>query len=404
MKKLIAIFLVVSMLFGFTVISSAADLNGGATAEAQRFNDDGSFKIMHITDTHLHNDKAMPKTLFLLEKMLDEEKPDLVVITGDIAMSGDYEEITYCIDCLMSIFEERNIPVAVTFGNHDAEISFLSTSELMAIYNSYDCSISVDDGALLSGCGTYNVPILASDSDDIAFNLWMVDSGSTDGEGHYDYVKTDQIDWYVAKSNALKAQNGGEPVPSLLFQHIIVPEIYDALIETDTKTIYSFEHIYEDGKYYMLNPENTNSGGLFEYPCPPYYNNGEFEAAVNQGDVLAMFFGHDHSNTFNITHNGIDLVNTPKASYSGNAYGVTKGVRIIELNESDTSTYTDRVLTFGDLYDLSDIFDILFSDSEDKCLEFSLASTTVFVKFFIDLYMNYLISIPEFLTGRVFNY
>jgi hypothetical protein len=47
-----------------------------------------------------------------------------------------------------------------------------------------------------------------------------------DGGGEYDWVRKDQIDWYAAASQALEAQAGAK-VPSLAFQHIIVPEIYD---------------------------------------------------------------------------------------------------------------------------------------------------------------------------------
>lgn len=37
-------------------------------------------------------------------------------------------------------------------------------------------------------------------------------------------------------SDALKAENGGEPMPSLLFQHIPVPEIYELLKEVPKGT------------------------------------------------------------------------------------------------------------------------------------------------------------------------
>ncbi|MPN02779.1 hypothetical protein SDC9_149995 [bioreactor metagenome] len=134
-----------------------------------------------------------------------------------------------------------------------------------------------------------------------------------------------------------------------MFQHIPVYDIYDALKETHPFTPLAVRHIYDKSRYFVLNPENTNAGRLAEYPCPPYYNSGQFDAIVNQGDVLAMFFGHDHSNTFNITHRGVDLVATPKMNFAGFT-GLDRGGRIITINENDPWSYQTQLLRFSDLY------------------------------------------------------
>lgn len=362
MKKLLSVVLASVLILALFVPVFAQSqptltdlLNDGTTAQAQRFNADGSFRIMHITDTHIDPDSDdFARTLVMLGKMISEQQPDLIVMTGDICMSGDKAVAFRGVDDFMTFLQQYNIPVAVTFGNHDSENGAYTREELMAQYNKYECSISVDDGEALPGCGTYLVPVLASGSDRIAFNLWVVDSREYDGEGHYGFVTTEQIQWYVNKSNAVKELNGGEKVNSLMFQHIIVPEIYNALIKVPTPLAYAYEHIYNKGEYYILNPENTNAGILHEYPCPPYYNNGQYDAIVGQGDVLAMFFGHDHSNTFNISYRGTDLVNTPKCSYQ-DITSTDRGVRIIDINENDTSKYTSKVITFGDLYSMADI-------------------------------------------------
>ena len=44
---------------------------------------------------------------------------------------------------------------------------------------------------------------------------------------------TEQIEWYKETSAKLKEENGGETVNSLVFQHIIVPEIYDVLAKVE---------------------------------------------------------------------------------------------------------------------------------------------------------------------------
>jgi len=179
-----------------------------------------------------------------------------------------------------------------------------------------------DDEPELSGCGNYNLPILSSDGQRTAFNLYFIDSLGGGGS-YYDYVKQDQIDWYVRTSNALKAANGGVPVPSMEFQHIPLPEL---------RTVAS-EGLIHTGE---------NNEGV----SGPYYNSGLFQAMVQQGDMIAAFCGHNHTNTYIGTLDGVDLGFTPGAGF--NEYGAAKerGVRVIELHESDLSTYDTHLLTF----------------------------------------------------------
>ncbi|HRT82920.1 MAG TPA: metallophosphoesterase, partial [Oscillospiraceae bacterium] len=340
-------------LMAFVPVTANGD--DGTTAKAMRFREDGSFRILHLTDLHKrHKNDYNDVHTVLLRRLAQTQDVDLVVITGDIAMDGPLNEILENIDDIMTAFADYDIPVAVTFGNHDSEKGLISREDLMAVYNSYPNSISVDEGDLLPGCGTYTVPILSSKNDKLAFNLWVIDSGDYDDEGHYGFVKPEQINWYVNKSNALKAQNGGKPVPSLLFQHIIVPEIYDALIEKPFWVPTSVKRIYYDNRYYVLNPANTKAGMMDEYPCPPYYNSGQFEAVVRQNDVMAMFFGHDHTNTFIVEHRGVDLVASPKCDFSG-TFGKNYGARIIDLNEADTSTYSTYTIPLSSLFTFADL-------------------------------------------------
>jgi hypothetical protein len=112
----------------------------------------------------------------------------------------------------MNIFDSRNIPVAVTFGNHDSEAGPLSREEIMEYYNTFSCTISVDNNLNFKNCATLNIPVLASDSEDVKFNIWVFDSGDYDEDNprHYDRVRTEQIEWYKETSAQLKAENGGE--------------------------------------------------------------------------------------------------------------------------------------------------------------------------------------------------
>lgn len=400
-SKILAVMLSVVMAFGFMLNSFAAvDIT---TAEPIRFDENGNLRIMHVTDNHLDTDNV-EDTVWLLGEACDREQPDIVVITGDnVNNVGDKECTKYLIGELMGVFDSRDIPVAVTFGNHDSENeNGLTREELMAYYNTFDCSVSVDDGELLSGCGTYNVPVLASDSNKIAFNLWVFDSGDYDESGRYACVREDQVNWYKAKSDLLALLNGGKRVNSLAFQHIIVGEIYDALKKADGKALFSFEHLYNDGEYYMFDESATNYGTLNETPCPGYLNFGQFDAMVEKGDVLGIFTGHDHTNAFGVKYKGIDIVNSLSTRYNGDAFSTEYGYRIIDVNESDTSTYKTRVVHWYEMFELGDIFEI---SSRDDSFGASLVAKIIFLGFLeetfaVRLYRGF----AQLFTGRQITY
>ena len=344
-KKALSIILTIATVIGFSVVSSASETN------KIKFGADGKFKVMHVTDTHLGFDN-LEASVWAIGEACDIENPDIVIITGDnVDNCSDAADTKKLIDGLMNVFETRNIPVAVTFGNHDSETGAMSREELMAYYNTYSCSVSVDDGDALSGCGTYNIPVMSSDGEKVKFNLWVFDSNDYDENGNYACVKADQVEWYKAKSDELKKANGGEKVYSLVFQHIIVPEVYDALKKVDSEKLFSFEHIYNDGEYYMFDPEGTNYGTLNEMPCPGLENFGQFDAMVEKGDVLALFTGHDHTNAFGVRHKGIDIMNSLSTRYNGDAYSTQYGYRMIEIDEKDTSVYETRVVHWFDIFD-----------------------------------------------------
>ena len=366
------------------------------------FNSDGRLKILHITDTHLKLNHNFDPTIWMIERACDNEKPDIVMITGDIVFNyDDADETKKMINALMNVFDSRNIPVAITFGNHDSEQGAMSREELMAYYNTFSCSVSVDDGENLSGCGTYNIPVYSSDGENIKFNLWVFDSGDYDEEGRYSCVQADQVEWYRQTYEKLKNENNGNDVNSLVFQHIIVGEIYDALKKTDSRKMFSFEHIYNDGEYYMFDPDRTNYGTLKEYPCPGYANYGQFDAMRENGDVLAMFTGHDHTNAFAVEYKGIDIVNSVSTRYIGLFHSTQSGYRVIEVDESDTSAYETRVVRIFDEFDAETVKEE--RESGDK-FRYKMAREFAVKGMFKKASIDTLRKIVESLSGRQVTY
>ena len=308
------------------------------------FREDGGFTILNFSDLQ-DNAILSSKTKTFIRKTVRNVDPDLIVLTGDNIAGYSAKarfETTAAIRQVMDEFELLGVPVAFVFGNHDDDGTAMTKEEEMAIYRQYPVCIAFDEGDALYGCGTYNVPILSSKGDGkVAFNLWMIDSGSYDEErGGYDYVHEDQIRWYQETSARLERENGGK-VPSIAFQHIIVREIYDALEQTTADNA----EVESGGKYYKL-PDSAAPGSILgEAPCPGTYNAGEFAAMRDGGDVLAIVSGHDHVNAFVVPYQGVDLVNTPTCGFHSYGDNATRGARVIRLDENDPWTYETEIVS-----------------------------------------------------------
>jgi hypothetical protein len=105
---------------------------------ALRVREDGKFKIVQISDTHmvtgvgvckdaidahgenLPESEADPLTVDFIGKILDVEKPDLVVLTGD-QLHHDISDSQSALFKVVAPIIERSIPFAAIFGNHDSE-------------------------------------------------------------------------------------------------------------------------------------------------------------------------------------------------------------------------------------------------------------------------------------------
>ena len=178
MKKIISVFLSVVMLCCVMVPFASA----AAEETKLQFNEDGTFKIMNISDIQ---DQAnlLGVTAKFMKKAIEAEQPDLIILTGDNISGNSIAagKTEQAIRSVMDVLDPYGIPVAIVFGNHDEE-SGVSKEEQMAVYNTYDCSISIDDGEALWGCGTYNIPVYSSTDDaKVAFNCWMFDFSSVYG-------------------------------------------------------------------------------------------------------------------------------------------------------------------------------------------------------------------------------
>lgn len=362
MKKTIS--LILSIILLATCFSSLAYAENKSDDDTLKFGEDGKFTILNISDIQ-DGYPLNPITKDYIERTLNIVNPDLIVLTGDNISGYDTpeeEDAEKAIREFMDIFQERDIKVAAVFGNHDDEETKSTKEHQLSIYETYDCYVGKAGFCIKDRVGTYNLPIMKSDGSGYGFNLWLTDSGTYNTEndyGGYACVYKEQIEWYKETSAKLAAENGGKPVPAINFQHIIVPEIWSVLKETDIlwfgRVVRSKNALNDKTRYYML-PDNA-IGELREYPCPPYYNNGQFDAMLEMDDVLATVSGHDHENSFEIDYKGIKIINTPTIGF--NAYNDQNvGSRVFVIDEKDPENFETYCLTYTDVFtDIDDLYE-----------------------------------------------
>ena len=330
------------------------------------FTTDEEFKVMQLTDVHIgggflsvDEDK---KAINAVAAMIAEEKPDLVIVTGDISFAVPYISGTInnaiAHRLFIRLMERLEIPWTVNFGNHDSEAynyyNRATVSEMYANESLKYCLFTPDGD--LSGEGNHVINVKNS-AGLITESFYMIDTHSyTDKDPlgilwDYDYVKEDQIAWYASKIEAHKAANAAVYATlsdeqkaayadllapkSLMFMHIPLTEVkaaYDEYVGNNRKDTENVQ--YKEGF----------DGETDEVVYCSRTDVELFETVLAKGSTQALFYGHDHLNNFVLEYKGIILsygYSIDYLAYSGiDEQGYQRGCTIITCAPDGTANYT----------------------------------------------------------------
>jgi predicted phosphodiesterase len=298
-------------LIAFLVLASVTEAQKASTL---KFNQNGKFKIVQFTDVHLkiENRPRCDSVINVMTTILAQEKPDLVILTGDVCTSEIVKETWTTVTKPMV---DAGIPWAVVFGNHDHEHHF-TNKEIMNYLVTLPLNMSKNGPEEIFGSGNYILEIHGFKSEQTKALLYCLDSNAYTSDkknkelGEYDWIRFDQIKWYRQESARFSQKNNAQPLPALAFFHIPLPE-------------------YEEVKSFI-----TTVGDRDEKVSSPKINSGMYNAFLESKDVMGVFVGHDHNNNYIGTLNNIALAYGCKTGKD--AYGkLDKGARVIVLYEGE---------------------------------------------------------------------
>jgi 3',5'-cyclic AMP phosphodiesterase CpdA len=325
------------------------------------YSDDG-LKVLQLTDIHIGGGwMSMRKDSMALNAVaaiITAEKPDFVIVTGDIAYPVPFQAGTFNNKSGARIFAELMESLGVywtlSFGNHDTEAySYYSRKDISNFYSSekYPHCLFQAGPEHVDGYGNQIINIV--NSDEIIIRSFIIfDSHSyVDGDifgiaWKYDNIHDNQIEWYKKSIEKLNNKNknvisninnndGGiysgfqECIPSSVFLHIPLTEYRDAWNE------------YANNDYQDTDNVKMIYGAAGESGLIVYCGMNEdylFETMKEIGSTDSVFCGHDHLNNFSVDYKGIRLTYSMSIDYL--AYlgiyklGAQRGCTVINVDKT----------------------------------------------------------------------
>ncbi len=318
-------------------LTPVKDPNGNWT-----FTTDEDFKVMQLTDIHIGGGWMSigkdAKALNAVAAMVTAEKPDLVVVTGDIAYPVPFQAGTFNnlsgAKIFAALMEKLGVYWTVTLGNHDSEIySYYNREKISNFYanSGFKYCLYQPGPEDVDGYGNHVINVQNSKGE-ITQAIFMLDSQAytkDDPFGFrwlYDNVHENQVVWYEDTLRQICGDKPTDSVKSLMFMHIPLTELKDAWFEyadngnkdtENVKLLYGVAGEKDDIVYCGVGKDRL------------------FEAMLELGSTKGVFFGHDHKNNFAANYKGIQLSYSYSIDYLAyigiSREGAQRGCTVIDI-------------------------------------------------------------------------
>ncbi len=308
---------------------------------------DASFKVLQLTDIHIgagafciQNDNW---AINAVAKMVQDVKPDLVIVTGDIGypvpfQSGTFNNLREA-ETFAELMEQLGVYWAHVYGNHDTEAYSLYnrqqiTDKVYMKKDLYPHCLFQPGPDNIYGVGNYIINV-KNKLGLITQSFVLIDSNMyTDGDifgigWKYDNIHQDQIDWYKAEINKLNALNKAkyaslsavDKAAYALATGQDAVQVEAKFLNPNSMTIKSsmYFHIplgeYKEVWDKYVESNYATSGDTWDYIMGVGGESGKvvycgmhddnvFETIQELKSTTNVFCGHDHYNNFSFKYYG----------------------------------------------------------------------------------------------------
>ena len=324
------------------------------------FTTDNDLRVMQLTDVHIGagwmSTSKDTMAINAVATMIRVEKPDLVIVTGDIVYPVPFQAGTLdnmkSAEIFATLMDNLGVYWLPVFGNHDTESYSKYTREDISNFYADEkweyCLFEDYHDDNVDGFCNFVVNVKNS-MGIITQSLYTFDSHSYVDNDYlgllwkYDNIHDNQVDWY--KKNVEKYNNQNiELINSGDFENKAeLLEKYSVVKSLAFWHVPAKEYLYAWNEFVAANYQNTENakhhygvvkeGGKLVYSG--VYDDNIFEAMQETGSTKGIFCGHDHVNNFSIEYKGIRLtygLSVDYLAYSGiSKLGSQRGCTMITI-------------------------------------------------------------------------
>lgn len=297
---------------------------------------DKDFKIINLTDIHFsdygYRGFLNQEHELLMRRMIETEKPDMIMLTGDMVCGEDSDY--FSIRRITDMLESYGIPWAPVFGNHDDESNCDLNYLADIMMSSPHCLMKKGDPEM--GVGNYIVNVAERNNDGslkVVSSLLFMDS-------HHSQPNEKQQKWVEWACGGINALTDNTAEISVIM-HIPLPEYqyaYDLYYDTAAKK-------WKDG--------SNGYGERHEEICCERDADGKpvqrgfFNVLKEAGTVKHVICGHEHMNDFSVEYEGIRLTYCMKLGRSSGYQPGFNGASVFTVDEKGISKIEHRSIIAG---------------------------------------------------------
>ncbi len=342
------------------------------------FSSEDGLKIMMLTDIHLGGGRwtrtTDKKAVYEIITMLQNEKPDLVVLCGDnvfacpgpIYNGGGNLDNKLVSKVILEIFEHEGVYFTTVFGNHDTEVFDLCGRQKLAdLYESDKYAYCLfkqeytDADAKIPSVTNQIITVKNADREMnkllllIDTNAYVDKSIKAVLDWNYDVIHQDQVDWAkdeIGRLSQMAGYPGRTCLDTVTFMHIPVGEFQQAYLDLEGNGFKETEDaIYLSGVWDEKIDDTLGIriwyGGCSTYRDAPEEADSFFETLGPEGTgaLEAIFCGHDHTNNVAVLYKGVTLaygMSMDNTAYDDIAQsGRQRGCTIINIDSDGSMSW-----------------------------------------------------------------